>query len=493
MITAVEIKNLRSIGHLQLPIGPLTVLVGENGAGKSSVIRGLQLVAAWARRLSTPDDTRLVEFDRRERAEWSGSTSMLFVPLYEWSRFFSDLPKDSVEVLARARSGYGRTGPLAPADTGGTEFEGDFGLRGDIGAFPGTSFHAKANQGTVAALISSIAVTKIAPADRVTWSPPAAEDYPYLDPWPEPYPTGIELSRPGLPLHLDYYWADFRASLDAISRSSPKSEQLRSLSRRLFSVDWSPTLENSRMAPMTRRTARRRATQPTEEDLKRFFELTFEEVVTATPMESKAVISVADQTEHIPASLFRSRTNQAFLQRVAANAYKIFRGDLGQMPGSAWSLLTKAYWVGQGKAPEILTPFDLESLGTRQFLPVMTHLLAADPGWTLITEEPEISLHPKVQVAIGELFADQVGQGKQLIFSTHSHYLLLGICKKVREGALKPGDVVVLDCRKGQNGTAFTRRRIDEEGKIEGWIPSFLEVDDYLFHEWFGTSRESKN
>lgn len=44
MITRVEIKNYRSIAHADVQMGPLTVLVGRNGAGKSSFVDALKFV-----------------------------------------------------------------------------------------------------------------------------------------------------------------------------------------------------------------------------------------------------------------------------------------------------------------------------------------------------------------------------------------------------------------------------------------------------------------
>ena len=45
MITRVEIKNYKSIGDVSLDLGPLTVLVGENGSGKSNFVEALRFVS----------------------------------------------------------------------------------------------------------------------------------------------------------------------------------------------------------------------------------------------------------------------------------------------------------------------------------------------------------------------------------------------------------------------------------------------------------------
>ena len=49
MLTALAIENYRSIRSMVLGLGPLTVVTGANGSGKSSVYRALRLLAAVAR------------------------------------------------------------------------------------------------------------------------------------------------------------------------------------------------------------------------------------------------------------------------------------------------------------------------------------------------------------------------------------------------------------------------------------------------------------
>jgi predicted ATPase len=47
-IAAVSVAGYRSIQHLRLPVGPLTVLVGKNGVGKTNLYRALELLHAAA-------------------------------------------------------------------------------------------------------------------------------------------------------------------------------------------------------------------------------------------------------------------------------------------------------------------------------------------------------------------------------------------------------------------------------------------------------------
>lgn len=129
-------------------------------------------------------------------------------------------------------------------------------------------------------------------------------------------------------------------------------------------------------------------------------------------------------------------------------------------------------------------PLGMSSLGTWQCFSILLNTIAMEPNDVLMVEEPEISLHPRSQVTLGEHFAEIAATGRQMLVSTHSHYFLLGVCRRVRAGDLEPGQVVVLSFFKYRYGTRCVSLAVNSDGVIEGWIPSFAEVDDDLFRAW---------
>jgi predicted ATPase len=48
MLTTLAIGNYRSINHLVLPLGPLNLVTGANGSGKSNLYKALRLLAETA-------------------------------------------------------------------------------------------------------------------------------------------------------------------------------------------------------------------------------------------------------------------------------------------------------------------------------------------------------------------------------------------------------------------------------------------------------------
>jgi len=64
MINKISIKNFKSLAETSVELGPFTVLVGANGAGKSSFLQAIELIS-WAVRfpsLQNALDEHQIEF-----------------------------------------------------------------------------------------------------------------------------------------------------------------------------------------------------------------------------------------------------------------------------------------------------------------------------------------------------------------------------------------------------------------------------------------------
>jgi AAA15 family ATPase/GTPase len=83
--------------------------------------------------------------------------------------------------------------------------------------------------------------------------------------------------------------------------------------------------------------------------------------------------------------------------------------------------------------------------GVSQILPIIMSCLQKNKSCILI-EQPELHIHPKLQLEIAELFVSSIKQTrpKQLIIETHSENLILRLIKKIREGQLSSDEVSVI-------------------------------------------------
>lgn len=126
----------------------------------------------------------------------------------------------------------------------------------------------------------------------------------------------------------------------------------------------------------------------------------------------------------------------------------------------------------------------LSSYGSRQLLTMITQIFWSEPGDLIMIEEPEISLHPGSQVLLQELFAEAIKEGKQIICSTHSPFLVLALSRVVRDRKISTDDVAVYHVEKTEQGTKVKLLELNERGFIKGWIPSYIKIEDELFREW---------
>lgn len=139
----------------------------------------------------------------------------------------------------------------------------------------------------------------------------------------------------------------------------------------------------------------------------------------------------------------------------------------------------------------IVAPSDV-GVGISQMIPVIVGCLRSQQG-ILAIEQPELHVHPAIQVGLGDLFIQAVqigesiiGTGKTLLVETHSEHIMLRLLRRIREttenevppGAigLSPDDLSVIYVESGDGGVRFRPLRVDPEGEfIDRWPKGFFE------------------
>jgi len=131
--------------------------------------------------------------------------------------------------------------------------------------------------------------------------------------------------------------------------------------------------------------------------------------------------------------------------------------------------------------------------GISQILPVVVAALDLDRPQITAIEQPELHVHPRLQVELGDLFAEQAAGGGVFLIETHSEHLMLRLLRRIEETgsgelpegkpALKPDRVSVVYVEQVDGEVRATRLRVDETGEfIDRWPQGFFdERDDELF------------
>jgi predicted ATPase len=132
-------------------------------------------------------------------------------------------------------------------------------------------------------------------------------------------------------------------------------------------------------------------------------------------------------------------------------------------------------------------------VGISQMVPVVVAALRKRNG-VLAIEQPELHIHPAVQVGIGDLFINAIKDdpeklatpGKTLLIETHSEHILLRLLRRIREttdNELAPGyvglnaeDLSVIYVEDDEQGVRFRALEVDQHGEFRAqWPHGFFE------------------
>jgi predicted ATPase len=158
----------------------------------------------------------------------------------------------------------------------------------------------------------------------------------------------------------------------------------------------------------------------------------------------------------------------------------------------AKQFLEKYYTVEQfyfentsGNSALKLSPRDL-GVGVSQIIPVIT-TCAVKNAITVLIEQPELHLHPRLQGDLADLFIETAIKGDQhntYVIETHSEHIIRRIMRRIREDRNKgtdevritKDDVAILYVAPGPHGSTVTHLRLDDEGDlIDEWPNGFFE------------------
>ena len=124
-------------------------------------------------------------------------------------------------------------------------------------------------------------------------------------------------------------------------------------------------------------------------------------------------------------------------------------------------------------------PINIADLGfgVSQLLPLVVQGLLLGKGDYLVAEQPEIHLNPQLQGRLADFFVDLAADGRRVIAETHSEHLLLRLRRRIADGGIDSSDVGLYFVEMEDGESRVREVPIDELGHIDGadWPKGFFE------------------
>ena len=123
-------------------------------------------------------------------------------------------------------------------------------------------------------------------------------------------------------------------------------------------------------------------------------------------------------------------------------------------------------------------------VGVSQVIPVIVAALFAEPGHIVIVEEPESHLHPLAQRKLAELFAQVSKQRKvQFIVETHSEHLFRRLQTLIAREEVSIADAAMYFVERDGKNANLLPLAVDDFGRVKNWPKEF-------FGDTLGETRE---
>ena len=133
-------------------------------------------------------------------------------------------------------------------------------------------------------------------------------------------------------------------------------------------------------------------------------------------------------------------------------------------------------------------------VGVAQVLPIVMQCLLAEPGVSItIIEQPELHLHPSIEVKLADFFLACAKSGRQIFIETHSEHLInrlrLEIAGDTSSEIRELVSVMFANQDETTGITSYENAVINDLGGIEGgWPDKFLDLSTEQSLELLGTA-----
>jgi len=136
----------------------------------------------------------------------------------------------------------------------------------------------------------------------------------------------------------------------------------------------------------------------------------------------------------------------------------------------------KAHYELQLMDPATGFPVNLADVGfgVSQILPVVVLGFFSSARQTVLFEQPEIHLHPRVQAELADMFIDLALRNRRLIVETHSEHLLTRLQRRIAQGQIAADEVGIYFVEVDEGGSRLRRIEVTPTGELLDWPAGFF-------------------
>ena len=113
--------------------------------------------------------------------------------------------------------------------------------------------------------------------------------------------------------------------------------------------------------------------------------------------------------------------------------------------------------------------------GVSQVLPIVVQGALMTAEDTLLLEQPEVHLHPRLQMDVADLLITLANADRCVVAETHSDHIVNRVVRRVVDGSLAPDRVALYFVSAGDDGPVFEPILIDESLGIVNWPDGFFD------------------
>jgi predicted ATPase len=192
-----------------------------------------------------------------------------------------------------------------------------------------------------------------------------------------------------------------------------------------------------------------------------------------------ALLAAQAEDLRVPRGEGRGRRYEAFLEVIARWLKEL--GMIDSFQVERISERRKEYEVRVRSSPQSAEVLITDvGVGVSQVLPVLVQAFYAAPGSTVLFEQPEIHLHPRVQASLADVLIEASTRcGVQFIVESHSEHFLRRLQRRVaeweiKEGAIPRDHVALYVCSVDKGRSEVEALQVDELGNISNWPKDFF-------------------